>query len=282
MGMSAPSLSSPPRARLWQVWRILRVPLIAYVGLLIFLMLFENRLVFHPVPFPVGDWQPAGLDFEDAEFSAEDGTALHGWYVRHESPRAVVLFLHGNAGNIAGRAEFLRRLHALRLSVLALDYRGFGRSEGSPTEAGVVADGRAAHAWLAEKTGKREQDIVLWGESLGCGVAVELATKGARGLILENAFTSLPDVAAHHYSWAPVRLLMRNRLRSIDKIGQFKGPLLQAHGDSDTVIPYELGRRLFEAANEPKEFVTIPNGDHNAPRSAAFWDAADRFLDRLP
>jgi fermentation-respiration switch protein FrsA (DUF1100 family) len=194
----------------------------------------------------------------------------------------VVLFLHGNAGNIAGRAEFLRGLHALDLSVLALDYRGYGRSEGSPTEAGVVADGRAARAWLAGKTGIREQDLVLWGESLGCGVAVELATEGARGLVLENAFTSLPDVAAHHYSWAPVRLLMRNRLRAIEKIGQFKGPLLQAHGDSDTVIPYELGRRLFEEANEPKEFVSIANGDHNDPRSTRFWEAADRFLDRLP
>jgi fermentation-respiration switch protein FrsA (DUF1100 family) len=122
---------------------------------------------------------------------------------------------------------------------------------------------------------------VLWGESLGCGVAVELAADGALGMILENAFTSLPDVAAHHYSWIPVRLLMRNRLRSIDKIAQFEGPLLQAHGDGDTVIPYELGRRLFEAANEPKEFITIPDGDHNDPRSAPFWDAVDQFLDRL-
>jgi hypothetical protein len=125
-------------------------------------------------------------------------------------------------------------------------------------------------------------DVVLWAESLGTGVAVELAAEGARALILENAFTSLPDVAAHHYSWVPVRLLMRNRLRSIEKIGQFKGPLLQAHGDGDTVVPYELGQRLFEAANEPKEFVTIRDGDHNDPRSTVFWEAADRFLDRLP
>jgi fermentation-respiration switch protein FrsA (DUF1100 family) len=259
----------------------MRVALVAYVGFVILLMLFENRLIFHAVPYPVGDWQPSGLKFEDAEFTAQDGTALHGWYIPHSQSRAVVLFLHGNAGNIAGRAEFLRRLHNLRVSVLALDYRGYGRSEGSPTESGVIADGHAARAWLAAKTGTPEKELVLWGESLGSGVAIELAVEGARGLILENAFTSLPDVAAHHYSWVPVRLVMRNRLRSIDKIAQFKGPLLQAHGESDSVIPYELGRRLFGAANEPKQFITIPNGDHNDPRSTSFWEAADRFLERL-
>ena len=166
--------------------------------------------------------------------------------------------------------------------MLALDYRGYGKSEGSPNEAGVIADGRAARAWLADKARLQAKDLVLWGESLGCGVAIELAADGARALILENAFTSLPDVAAYHYPWAPVRILMRNRLRSIDKIGQFKGPILQAHGDADTIIPYEIGRRLFEAASEPKEFITIPGGDHNDPRTPQFWQAADQFLQDFP
>jgi uncharacterized protein len=175
----------------------------------------------------------------------------------------------------------LRRVHELRVSVLALDYRGFGKSEGSPSEAGVIADGRAARKWLADKAVVRESDIVLWGESLGCGVAAELGMDGARGMILENAFTSLPDVAAHHYRLFPVRLLMHNRLRAIDKIGRFHGPYLQAHGDADTVIPYALGRQLFEAANEPKEFITIPGGDHNDNRTPRFWQAAERFLGSL-
>jgi uncharacterized protein len=279
--MPAASPVPAPRKGISLAWRILRIPLAAYVGIAVLLMLFENRLVYHPVPYPVGDWQPVDLPFQDAEFTAADGTALHGWYVPHPEPRAVALFLHGNAGNIAGRAEFLRSVHALGVSVLALDYRGYGRSEGTPSEAGVVADARAARTWLAAQAGVPESEIVLWGESLGCGVAIELATEQARALILENAFTSLPDVAAHHYSWMPVRLLMRNRLRAVDKIGRFQGPLLQAHGDGDSVVPYELGQRLFEAANEPKEFLTIPDGDHNDPRTKRFWEAVDRLLERL-
>jgi fermentation-respiration switch protein FrsA (DUF1100 family) len=279
--MPSAASNSPPRKRSALWWRAVRIGLLAYFGVALLLMFLENRLVYHPVAYPVGDWSPAGLSFADAQFSADDGTPLHGWYIAHEQPRAVVLFLHGNAGNIAGRAEFLRGVHALRVSVLALDYRGYGRSEGSPTESGVIADARAARKWLSAKTGAPETGIVLWGESLGCGVAVELAADGARALVLESAFTSLPDVAAHHYPWMPVRLLMRNRMRAVDKIEQFKGPLLQSHGDADSVIPYELGRRLFEAADDPKEFVTIRGGDHNDPRSKQFWQAVDRFLDRL-
>jgi fermentation-respiration switch protein FrsA (DUF1100 family) len=241
-------------------------------------MLAENQLIYFPAKYPAGEWQPAGLNVEDADMQAADGTRLHGWYIPHIRPRAVVLFLHGNAGNIAGRAEFLRDVHALGVSVLALDYRGYGRSEGSPSEAGLKDDARTARRWLAERAGVREADIVLWGESIGTAVAIDLAAEGARGLILENAFTSLPDVAGHHYWWAPVKLLMRSRFAAIDKIGDYKGPLLQVHGDADTIIPFELGRKLFDAANEPKQFVTLPGADHNDPRADAFWIAAEKFL----
>jgi fermentation-respiration switch protein FrsA (DUF1100 family) len=255
--------------------------LLAYLAIVVLLKLFENRLIILPARYPAGDWHPARLDFEDADITADDGTALHGWYLPDANPRAVVLFLHGNAGNIAGRAPFLAHVQSLGVSVLALDYRGYGRSEGSPTESGVIADARAARAWLTKKAGVDLSQIVLWGESLGCGVAIELAGDGARALILENAFTSLPDVAAYHYPWIPVRWLMRNRLAAIDKIKNFHGPLLQSHGDSDRVIPFRIGRELFDAAGEPKEFLTIRGGDHNDPRTPEFWQAVDRFLDRL-
>jgi fermentation-respiration switch protein FrsA (DUF1100 family) len=272
----------PSRPRRSFVWRIVRVALITYIALLVLMMLMENQLIYFPAKYPAGDWQPTALPVEDAEMQAADGTRLHGWYIAHAQPRAVVLFLHGNAGNIAGRIDFLRSLRDLGLSVLALDYRGYGRSEGSPSEAGLMDDARTARRWLADRAKVREADIVLWGESIGTAVAVDLSTDGARGLILESAFTSLPDVAGFHYWWAPVRLLIRSRYSAIDKIGDYKGPLLQVHGDADTIIPFALGRKLFDAANEPKQFVAIPGADHNDPRAHAFWTAVDEFLSCLP
>jgi uncharacterized protein len=167
--------------------------------------------------------------------------------------------------------------------VLIFDYRGYGRSEGVPTEQGILADGRAARKWLATRVGVGESQIVMMGESLGGGVAVDLAAAdGARGLILENTFSSLPDVAAAHYPWLPVHFLMRAQLNSAAKIPNYHGPLLQVHGDHDQVIPFALGKKLFDAANEPKQFIVIPNGDHNDPRTPAFLKAMDAFIDKLP
>jgi fermentation-respiration switch protein FrsA (DUF1100 family) len=166
---------------------------------------------------------------------------------------------------------------------MAFDYRGYGRSEGAPTETGVLDDARAARAWLADRAGMRAADLVLFGESLGGAIVVDLASAdGARGLILENTFSTLQDMAAFHYPWLPTKLLMRSRFDSVAKIGHYHGPLLQVHGDADTIIPIELGRRLFDAANEPKQFIVIPGGDHNDPRKPAFYAALDRYLQQLP
>jgi fermentation-respiration switch protein FrsA (DUF1100 family) len=246
--------------------------------------LLENSLIFFPSVYPEGNWNPSWLRFEDAWFEAADGTKLHGWYVPHDEPRAVVLFAHGNAGNLSDRAdvvaEVVERLH---VSVLIFDYRGYGRSEGKPSEAGVLLDARAARDWLARRAGVDPKQIVLWGESIGGAVVADLAAhEDARGLVLESTFSSLPDVAAYHYRWLPVRLLMRSRLDSAAKIGAYHGPLLQIHGDFDRIIPIELGRRLFDAANEPKQFVVVPGGDHNDSRRAIFFRAFDQFVSELP
>ena len=142
----------------------------------------EKSLVFAPSRYPEGNWQPAGLVFEDAWFAAADGTRLHGWFVPHAQPRAVVLFCHGNGGNVALWADVLRNLHdRMGVTAMGFDYRGYGRSEGTPSEAGVLADARAARAWLARRTGIAEDRIVLMGRSLGGAVAVDLATDGAGG-----------------------------------------------------------------------------------------------------
>jgi len=243
----------------------------------------EKSLVFLPAKHPAGNWMPQGLVFEEARFESADGTRLHGWYVPHDRARAVVLFCHGNAGNVTHRADVLRTLHdRVGVSVMIFDYRGYGRSEGTPSEAGTLADARAARAWLARRTQRAEKEIVLLGRSLGGGVAVDLAAAdGAAGLVLESTFPSIPEVAASHFPWLPARPLMRTRFDSLAKIGDYHGPLLQSHGDADTTIPYKLGRRLFDAANEPKQFVTIPGGGHNDPQTPEYYAALIAFLDRL-
>ncbi|MGH7139598.1 MAG: alpha/beta hydrolase [Pirellulales bacterium] len=253
-----------------------------YFLLLALLMFAEESLIFFPDHLPLAGWDLPGV--ERARFQAADGTKLHGWFFPHPQPRAVVLFACGNAGNISYRgerlADFCRRQ---RVALLAFDYRGYGLSEGKPNEDGVLMDARAARHWLAERAGVPETEIVLLGESLGGGVMVDLASRdGARGLILERTFTSLTDVAAVHFPYLPVRLLMRNRLDSLSKIANYHGPLLIGHGDIDEIIPYELGRRLFDAANAPKRFIDLPRTGHNDPLPQTWDDAVDEFFASLP
>jgi fermentation-respiration switch protein FrsA (DUF1100 family) len=264
-------------------WRAGRILLIVYLLLLLAMMFLENSLIYFPRNYPEDDWAPWGLTLEDAWFTAGDGTKIHGWYVPHEKPCAVVLFCHGNAGNITHRADILRSLHnRVGAAVLIFDYRGYGKSEGQPDERGVLSDARAARSWLAEKTGLAEDRIVLMGESLGGAVAVDLAADGARALILENTFSSMADVAAYHYPWLPVRLLMRTRFDSAAKIASCHGPLYQSHGDRDSIVPLKFARRLFEAANEPKQFLLLAGADHNDPRPPQYYDKLRAFLDSAP
>jgi fermentation-respiration switch protein FrsA (DUF1100 family) len=261
---------------------VLLVPVILYVLMVGHCMIFEESLIFFPSRYPAGEWNPADLQFEDADFKSADGTRLHGWYVAHPAPVAVILFSHGNAGNLSHRADTVRVLNELvGASVLIYDYRGYGRSQGRPEEKGVVEDARAARAWLAEREGIEPQEIVLMGRSLGGAVSVDLAQDGARGLVLESTFTSIPDMAAVHYPWLPFRRLIRNRFDANAKIGAYKGPLLQSHGNADRIVPFEVGRRLHEAANEPKQFLVIEAGDHNDPQPLEYYDVLIEFLDGL-
>ena len=247
-------------------------------------MFLEEHFIFMPSPYPIGNWTPWDLDPEDAWFHAADGTRLHGWYVPATRPRAVILFCHGNAGNVTHRDDVLRNLSRVTgASVLALDYRGYGRSEGTPTEQGVLADARAARDWLSARGEVALDRIVLMGESLGGAVAVWLAARdGARALVLENTFDRLASVASHHFPWLPTTWLLRTKLDSAATIAAYHGPLLQSHGDADSIVPYRLGQRLFAAANEPKEFLTIDDADHNDPRDRSYYGKLARFLDSLP
>ena len=270
---------------LWRrrMLRLIVSAAVVYLLVVMCMMFLEDSLIYFPSKYPEGDWRPWGLPFEDAWFQAPDGTKLHGWYVPREKPCATILFCHGNAGNVTHRADILDNLHgAVGASVLIFDYRGYGRSEGKPNENGVLSDARAARAWLAKRENIAEKDIVLMGESLGGAVAVDLAAQdGAKGLVLISTFTNLPDVAAYHYPWLPVRLLMRSRLDALGQIADYKGPLLDMHGRADTIVPFQFGQKLFDAANQPKQLLVFPDHDHNDPPPAEFFEALKAFLQRL-
>jgi hypothetical protein len=272
---------SPPWRRLWRIFRFFAI---LYLSILLLMMFLENKLIFPASKFPTGDWPAAErCGLTDAWFESSDGTRLHGWIAEHAAPRGVLLFCHGNAGNITNRADVVTyfRDH-LRLTAFVFDYRGYGRSEGSPNEAGVLADARAARNWLAKHTGVAAGELVLMGRSLGGAVAVDLAADGgAKALILESTFTSAPDAGAAIYPWLPVRWIMKTRFDALSKITNYSGPLLMSHSTGDEIIPFELGQRLFEAAEGDKQFVTIDDAYHNDWQSPAYYAELEAFLDRV-
>jgi uncharacterized protein len=243
--------------------------LLGYGAILLWFRVNENRLVFYPEPGPL-TLPPAEFGFnpERVEFSAPDGPRLVAWRVSPTDTAAQwILVLHGNAGNLAsaGRPEHDRQLHRLGLGVLALDYRGYGESEGTPTEAGLYADARAAYDFLRGPLGVPARRIIIYGHSLGSAVAVELATTvEASGLVIEGAFTSVPDRGAELYPWLPVHLIAHNRFATLERISSVHTPILIIHGREDTTIPIEHGQRLFAAALEPKEFLEVPGGHDDA------------------
>ncbi|HEY1065197.1 MAG TPA: alpha/beta hydrolase, partial [Pirellulales bacterium] len=199
--------------------------------------------------------------------------------------RAVMLYFHGSKDRLDDSAVRLQRTaQRYNVTIMGFDYRGHGRSEGRPSESAVLDDARAARSYLAKRTGVSEQAIVLLGSGFGTGIAVDLAAyDGCRGLILENAYTSLRDAAdSQAPGWMKPSRFMDTRMSSIYKITFYHGPLLQCHGDANTVVPFEQGRQLFKTANDPKKFVTIRNGKHDDPLSEEFKAAIDEFIQFLP
>lgn len=245
----------------------------------------ERWLVYPAPPQRGADWVAAELPHEDVNFVADDGTKLHGWFVPHPAPRAIVLFCHGNGEHVAGLAPALALLRdRAAVSVFAWDYRGYGRSQGKPREENLLSDARAAQIWLAGREHVRPEDIVLYGRSLGGAVAVGLAAEfPVRGMVLERTFADMIDTAAYHFPWLPVKWIMRNRFPSAQRIAAYQGPLLQSHGTADRVVPFEMGKRLFDAATTPnKRFFVVEGGDHNGPQPDEFYQAFGEFLDALP
>jgi hypothetical protein len=246
-------------------------------------MLCENKLIF-PAPKDPGRRQPSGpTDYEEVTFPSADGTLLHGRYFEHPSPAGHLLYCHGNGDMVAWLGDYARWLRARHaLSVFLFDYRGYGRSAGNPCETGVLEDSRAARDWLARRAEVDRSELILMGRSLGGAICVQLAVEETpRGLILQNTFTSLPDVAAYHFPWLPVRLLVKTQFNSAKVMPSVKCPILQSHGTADRLVPFPLGWRLFQLASSDKEFFRVEEASHNHPEPPEYDHAVDRFLKRL-
>ena len=211
------------------------------------------------------------------------GVRLHGWFVDRTAPKGVVLILHGNAGSIALRLDWLRMFHELGYASFIVDYRGYGRSSGAPSEQGTYDDARLAWAHLTKARGFVPGDIVLLGESLGGSIAANLAARESpRALILHSAFTSVPDVAAQVYRFLPVRWISRFDYDTRACLGKVRSPVLVAHSPADEIIPYSHGRALYAAAPEPKAFIELAGGHNDGFifRRREWVAALARFLER--
>ena len=251
--------------------------------------ILDQFFVFHPHPWQDKDWRAAsGLPLEDVWFQAADGTKLFGWYAEAEADGPVLVWCHGNDGNIVHRLDNLRLLLRQNLSVFIFDYRGYGKSQQvRPSEEGLYFDAMGAHDYLTRVRMIRPDRLVIFGRSLGAAVAADLAVhKPAAGMILESAFPSIEAVAKFYYGGLPVHWLLGAEFRLIDRISALSLPKLIIHGDLDDIIPLELGRQVFEAAKPPKAFHLIPGAHHNntyqvggAPYFQLLSDFVDQAVD---
>ena len=229
-----------------------------------FIYLMQPRLLYYPnVPSRELTATPATieLDYEAVTLQTDDGLRLSAWFIPHPAPRATLLFFHGNAGNLSHRLESIRLFHDLGLAVFIIDYRGYGQSEGSPGEAGTYRDAAAAWDYLVTKRHIVPQEIVIFGRSLGAAIAAELASRTRpAALIIESAFTSVPNMAARIYPWLPVRWLSRYHYDTQTALESLTCPVLIIHSREDDIIPYAEGEQLFTHAREPKQFLELHGG----------------------
>jgi uncharacterized protein len=281
MGISPEPATAAKQPRSWKrrllgygVWAV-----VWYLVFVVVMLALENLLLYRATG--AADWYPPpDRRIRDVQLTTAGGTPIHAWWLPVEGATGAVLYCHGNAGNLSYRGPALVDwARELGESVLIFDYPGYGMSGGSPSEAGCYAAADAAYDWLVAEQHVAPERLLLFGKSLGGGVATELATRRPhRALVLAKTFTSAPDVAQRLYFWLPARLVMRNRFDNLAKIGKVHRPVFLAHGTCDTLIPCDHSQRLLAAANEPKRYVPLDGGDHNSPFEADFYAALRDFL----
>ena len=244
-------------------WSIVLIVFLAYSILGWALYFLQPSFLYYPVRDVAYSPSDIGLTFEKVALHTEDDIKIAAWFIPADAAEYTILFCHGNAGNLSHRLDSINVFNELGLSCLIFDYRGYGNSQGKPSEQGTYLDAQAAWQWLTEKKKIPPDRIIIFGRSLGGSIAANLAAKvHAAGLVLESSFTSFIDMGKKFYPYMPVRLFAKFRYSTIDYVQQVHCPVMLIHSRDDEIVPFEFGLRLYEAANEPKEFVEI-FGSHN-------------------
>jgi hypothetical protein len=267
--------------------RIGLAALVLLVSILAIAWMQQRRLIYFPsgrVPSPDAMGLAGAVP---VTFPTADRLTLNGWFVTHtQAPQFTAIVFNGNAGNRAYRAPLANALARANVAVLLFDYRGFGGNPGAPSEEGLRHDARAAHSYVVSRADVDRRRLVYFGESLGTAVAAELAIEHRpAALILRSPFTSMAEIARHHYTWLPVRWLLRDRYATIDRIARVNAPLLVIGGDADSIVPIAQTRQVYDAARDPKTLLIIAGADHNDDSLLAGREMIDgvlRFLQTLP
>jgi fermentation-respiration switch protein FrsA (DUF1100 family) len=255
-----------------------------YIVVCCLAFLFQSQLMHFPDRKMAATPGVLGMDYQDVFFETGDGIRLHGWFIPRENAKAIVLFCHGNAGNISHRLDSIHIFWQVGLSVFIFDYRSYGRSQGRVSEDGLYADARAAVEYLLDKKDIAPDQIIYFGRSLGSAIAIELASHyPPLALIAESAFTSMPELGSKVYPWLPVKFLCRFHYDSAAHIKVVMCPKLFIHSRQDDIVPFSLGRKLYDNAPEPKDFLEI-SGSHNdgfLTSGMRYIDGLTSFLDSL-
>ncbi|MCA9735759.1 MAG: alpha/beta hydrolase [Deferribacteres bacterium] len=250
----------------------------------ILIRILENKLVFFPTKYPQSFDLLTHYNLQpQTHFITAGTTKIHAWYFQVQNPQATIFFLHGNAGNVADRIPFFHLLQQkIHVNIFAIDYRGYGKSSGTPTEKGVYKDAEYAWRYLVEELHLHPEDVIIWGRSLGGAVAVDLAAKeNAAGLILESTFSSGKDMAKRMFGFLPIWIFSGIQFDSANKITSITYPKLFLHGDADNIVPFELGRKLYDCAAQPKEFIKIAGAEHNDTYivgGSSYWHIIHSFI----
>jgi uncharacterized protein len=257
---------------------LLLLPMSIYLAMVLALYAYQRNLQYFPDTQRRSPAEVGAAGFVEVTLRTADGLDLIAWYKPAPAGRATILYFHGNGGSVSTRWD-KNMAYAEKFGVLAVDYRGYGGNPGEPSEESFVADGLAAYDWLVAK-GIASEKILMLGESIGTGVAVQVAAaKPVRAVALEAPYANAVDIGAERYWFMPVRLLMKDQFRSSDHIQKIKAPLFIIHGNKDRVVPFAQGRKLYEMANEPKQFVEVPDVGHGLIGDEKTWRRVLEFFE---